>query len=165
MPRSGSTGRSSGISTFVRSSSISKRFSPLVFSDFSDIDPQPPSHCGRSPTALPHARSINVLYEVRADKLAHLVKNIVTPRVSRHLRGNSLPKLQFEKVFTVEEANALIPRMELLVRAMQVEADAIRARLREVMRDDDAAVTAMPLSEVIERFPELKENAERMAEV
>lgn len=76
-----------------------------------------------------------------------------------------MPKVQFEKVFTVEEANALIPRMELLVRAMQVEADAIRARLREVLRDDDTAVTAMPLSEVIERFPELKENAERMAEV
>ena len=39
-----------------------------------------------------------------------------------------MAKHQFEKVFTVEEANALIPRMEILVRGLQVEADALRAQ-------------------------------------
>lgn len=76
-----------------------------------------------------------------------------------------MAKHQFEKVFTVEEANALIPRMEILVRGLQVEADALRARIRELARRHDSSIAAMPLSDLIERYPELKENAARMAEM
>jgi len=80
-------------------------------------------------------------------------------------RDNSLAKHQFEKVFTVEEANALIPRMEILVRGLQIEADALRARIGDLARRHDSSITAMPLSDLIERYPELKENAARMAEM
>jgi hypothetical protein len=80
-------------------------------------------------------------------------------------RDNSLAKHQFEKVFTAEEANALIPRMEILVRGLQVEAEALRARIRELARLHDSSITAMPLSDLIERYPQLKENAARMAEM
>jgi hypothetical protein len=80
-------------------------------------------------------------------------------------RGKSLAKHQFEKVFTVEEANALIPRMEVLVRGLQVEVDALRARIRELARRHDSSIAAMPLGDLIERYPELKENAARMAEM
>jgi hypothetical protein len=80
-------------------------------------------------------------------------------------RDKSLPKHQFEKVFTVEEANALIPRMEILVRGLQVEAEALRARIRELASRYDSSIAAMPLSDLIERYPQLKENAARMAEM
>jgi hypothetical protein len=80
-------------------------------------------------------------------------------------RGKSLAKHQFEKVFTVEEANALIPRMEILVRGLQAEADALRAQVRELARRHDSSITTMPLSDLIERYPELKEYAARMAEM
>ena len=76
-----------------------------------------------------------------------------------------MAKHQFEKVFTVEEANALIPRMEILVRGLQVEADALRARIRELARRHDSSVAGMPLSDLVERYPELKDNAARMAEM
>ena len=76
-----------------------------------------------------------------------------------------MPKHQFEKVFTVEEANALIPRMEILVRGLQSEADVLRARIRDLARRSDSAIAGMPLGDLVDRFPELKENATRMAEM
>lgn len=76
-----------------------------------------------------------------------------------------MAKHQFEKVFTVEEANALIPRMEVLVRGLQVEADGLRARIRDLARRYDSSIAGMPLADLVERYPELKENAARMAEM
>ena len=76
-----------------------------------------------------------------------------------------MAKHQFEKVFTVEQANALIPRMEILVRGLQVEADALRERIRDLARRHDSSITAMPLGDLIERYPELKDAASRMAEM
>lgn len=76
-----------------------------------------------------------------------------------------MAKHQFEKVFTVEEANALIPRMEVLVRSLQVEADGLRARIRDLARRHDSSIAGMPLADLVERYPELKESAARMAEM
>ena len=76
-----------------------------------------------------------------------------------------MAKHHFEKLFTVDEANALIPRMEILVRELQVEADALRERIRELARRHDSSVAGMPLSDLVERYPELKDNAARMAEM
>lgn len=75
-----------------------------------------------------------------------------------------MAKHKFEKVFTLAEANAFIPRLEILVRALQFEADALRARLRELARKEPG-VAGLPLPDLIERYPELKENAARMAEL
>ncbi|HLK88188.1 MAG TPA: DUF2203 domain-containing protein [Candidatus Binataceae bacterium] len=75
-----------------------------------------------------------------------------------------MPKHQFEKVFTVEEANALIPRMEILVRTLQTEADNLRARIRDLARRHDSAIAGMPLGDLVDRYPELREHATRMAE-
>ena len=76
-----------------------------------------------------------------------------------------MAKHKFEKVFTAEEANALIPRLEVLVRGLQVEADSLRARIRELARRDDSSIAAMPLADLIERYPELKGYTARMAEL
>jgi len=121
---------------------------------------------GREPLALPPSQSINVIYVVRADKLVLATIEFSHGRpIHANCRGKSLAKHQFEKVFTVEEANALIPRMEILVRGLQVEAEALRARIRELARRHDSSVAGMPLSDLVERYPELKENAARMAEM
>ncbi|HTQ23125.1 MAG TPA: DUF2203 domain-containing protein [Candidatus Binataceae bacterium] len=76
-----------------------------------------------------------------------------------------MAKHQFEKVFTVEEANALIPRMEVLVRGLQVEADGLRTRIRDLARRHDSSIAGMPLADLVECYPELKESAARMAEM
>jgi len=75
-----------------------------------------------------------------------------------------LAKLQFEKVFTTEEANALLPRLEILVRALQNHTNALRARIRE-LAGTDPDIGALPLSTVIDRYPELRPEAARVAEV
>lgn len=74
-----------------------------------------------------------------------------------------MAKHRFDKVFTPAEANALIPRLEILIRGLQVEAEGLRARIRELARREPG-VAGEPLPELIERFPDLRENATRMAE-
>jgi hypothetical protein len=74
-----------------------------------------------------------------------------------------LAKRRFDKFFTPTEANLLVPRLEILIRKLQVEADAIRTRIGELSRSEPG-VAGEPLSELVRRFPELRENATRMAE-
>jgi hypothetical protein len=74
-----------------------------------------------------------------------------------------LAKHRFEKVFTPADANALIPRLELLIRGLQLEVEALRARIRELARRDPS-VPGEALSALIERFPDLRDNAARIAE-
>jgi len=71
---------------------------------------------------------------------------------------------RFDKIFTPAEANELIPRLELLIRQVQAWAGALRRKLAEVARFDPAA-SPPPLPQLIERYPELRESAARMAEV
>lgn len=75
-----------------------------------------------------------------------------------------MAKHRFEKVFTPEEANALIPRLEVLVRALQVQADDLRLRIRETAQNEPGAA-GMPLPDLIERYPPLRQNAVRMAKL
>lgn len=74
-----------------------------------------------------------------------------------------MAKNRFEKIFTPSEANSLIPRLEILIRGLQLEAEALRKRIRELARREPA-VAGEPLPELIRRYPELRENASRMAE-
>jgi hypothetical protein len=75
-----------------------------------------------------------------------------------------LAKHQFEKVFKPEEANALIPQLQAEVRAIQIEAAALRERMREVA-DADSESQGLSFTELIERYPELRAKAEQMAEL
>jgi len=75
-----------------------------------------------------------------------------------------LAKHRFDKVFTPTEANSLIPRLEILIRGLQLEAEALRTRVRDLARSEPG-VAGDPLPELIKRFPDLRENATRMAEV
>jgi len=75
-----------------------------------------------------------------------------------------LAKHQFEKLFTPQEANALIPQLEASIRGLQVEVEALRAQVRD-LACEDSDVEGLPLLQLVERYPKLKANASRMAEL
>jgi hypothetical protein len=70
----------------------------------------------------------------------------------------------FEKLFTASDANELVPTLEVLIRDLQLQANALRARILEFVRADER-VDAMRLDEIIELHPELRPVATRMGEI
>jgi len=75
-----------------------------------------------------------------------------------------LAKHRFERLFTAEEANELIPRLEVLIRDLQVQAGEMRKRIADLSRFDDK-LAQLDLSKVIARYPELRPLASRMSEI
>jgi hypothetical protein len=75
-----------------------------------------------------------------------------------------LGKHRFEKLFSADEANELIPRLEVLVRDLQVQAGAIRKKIADLARFDDK-IAQLDLPKVIARYPELRPIASRMSEL
>ncbi len=73
-------------------------------------------------------------------------------------------KHRFDKLFNADEANELIPRLEILVRDLQVQAGALRRRIGELSRFDDK-LGELDLPKVITRYPELRPLAARMGEI
>lgn len=73
-------------------------------------------------------------------------------------------KHRFDKLFSAEEANELIPRLEVLVRDLQIQADAMRKRISDLARFDDK-LSQLDLPKVIARYPELRPLASRMSEI
>lgn len=73
-------------------------------------------------------------------------------------------KHRFDKLFSAEEADELIPRLEILVRELQMQASALRNRVYQLARADDR-LTAMEMPEAVARYPELRPFAARMAEI
>jgi hypothetical protein len=74
-----------------------------------------------------------------------------------------LPKDRFQKLFSAEDANQLIPRLEFLVRRLQMQANSLRARIREIA-ERDSGILGLELAEVVSRYPELRPYATAMAE-
>jgi len=75
-----------------------------------------------------------------------------------------LGNYQFDKLFSLNEASELIPTLELLVRELQACVQTLRARLAE-LHGDNPALEQMPLTAIVERYPELKGTATRMAAI
>lgn len=75
-----------------------------------------------------------------------------------------MPKHQFDKLFTPEEANDLIPRLEVLVRELQLEARRLRNAVAALTSTDPSLMKA-DLSEMLDRHPILKATADQMAEL
>jgi len=74
-----------------------------------------------------------------------------------------LPNIGFDKLFSEEEANELIPRLEILMRQMQMQATSLRARIEELSVDDPSIVHSA-MSEIVGRYPELRSFATNMAD-
>jgi hypothetical protein len=75
----------------------------------------------------------------------------------------SVASYQFEKVFTPAEANDLIPRLEVAIRELQDKAGELRRRIAELVKFDPA-LRQSPLPEIIQRYPQLRESANHVAE-
>ena len=73
-------------------------------------------------------------------------------------------KHRFDKLFRAEEANELIPRLEIMIRDLQIQAGAIRKRIGDLSRFDDK-LDQLDLPKVIARYPELRPIAARMSEL
>lgn len=73
-------------------------------------------------------------------------------------------KDRFEKLFTREEADELIPRLEFVCRKLQLEAGTLRSRIAALAGTAENA-DRMSLQHVIDRYPELRTIATRMAEL
>ena len=75
-----------------------------------------------------------------------------------------MARQRFNKLFSAEEANQLLPKLHLLIRELQAQANALRERIRELARADDR-LCRLDLPEVLERYPELAPLAARMSEL
>ena len=74
-----------------------------------------------------------------------------------------MPNIGFDKLFSEEEANELIPRLEILMRQLQMQATSMRARIEE-LSVDDPSILHSAMSEIVGRYPELRSFATNMAE-
>ena len=69
-------------------------------------------------------------------------------------------KRRFEKLFSREEANQLIPRLEEIIRRLQILGHQVRERVKAVC---EAEPHARDRDDIIEKRPELRALAEEMA--
>ena len=75
-------------------------------------------------------------------------------------------KHRFEKLFSREEANHLIPRLEEIVRRLQMLGAQLRERVKELCEaEGGASYERMDLDKIIEQRPELRAVAEEMAQL
>jgi len=71
---------------------------------------------------------------------------------------------QFDKLFSASDANELIPALEVLIRDLQGQAAELRTRIQDLVRADQS-LDAMHLAEIVQRYPDLRPNTARMAEI
>jgi hypothetical protein len=116
------------------------------------------------PSSLPPPPKINVVYVQAKDKVASSSTNLITPGGSRHASEAELSSNHFEKLFSTDDAEELIPTLEVLIRDLQFQATNLRERIQEIVRADEQ-VDAMRLTQIIERHPELGPVTARMAEI
>ncbi|MGH7949994.1 MAG: DUF2203 family protein, partial [Candidatus Binataceae bacterium] len=74
-----------------------------------------------------------------------------------------MSRLHFDRLFSPQEANDLIPRLVDLVRRLQLEANLLRARIGELAERDESLL-AMELPAILALHPELRIFAARMAD-
>lgn len=70
---------------------------------------------------------------------------------------------EFERLFSEEEANELIPRLEILMRRLQAQAASLRERIDELSVNDPSLMHS-EMNEIVGRYPELRTFATNMAE-
>jgi hypothetical protein len=75
-----------------------------------------------------------------------------------------LPHENFPRYFEPDEANSLIPRLEVMIRDLQQNVGTLRSRIEELAKTDDR-ITSMRLQAIVESHPELSDAASRMAEI
>lgn len=73
---------------------------------------------------------------------------------------------QFEKLFSPEQANDLIPQLEVIVGALQRHAMTLRQRVAALAAENPAAgLQHLRLEQIVARYPELTKMTDQMAEL
>lgn len=75
-----------------------------------------------------------------------------------------MAKQRPNKLFSAEEANQLLPKLQILIRELQVQANTLRERIRELSRLDDR-LRGLDLPQILGRYTELAPAATRMSEL
>jgi len=75
-----------------------------------------------------------------------------------------VPNYHFDRLFNPQEAEELIPALEVLVRELQVNATEFRRALAEVLKRDPGA-EAHELPAIIARYPQLRPLSSGLAEL
>jgi hypothetical protein len=75
-----------------------------------------------------------------------------------------LAEHRFDKLFSRQEANELLPRLELLLRQLQLHAGQLRQKVAELAKQD-REVEDLGLQDIVDRYPELKATTTLMAEL
>ncbi len=75
-----------------------------------------------------------------------------------------MAKSNYEKLFSPEEANELIPRLQVLIADLQIAASKVRNRIAELSAHDPKLLDKT-LRQIIKRYPDLSGPSTRMAEV
>ncbi len=71
---------------------------------------------------------------------------------------------QFERLFSAEEANGLIPLLETIIGELQVTADILRHDVAGLV-PVDPQLEDLGVGQLLEAHPELRKTAQRMAEL
>ena len=66
------------------------------------------------------------------------------------------------RLFTVDEANALIPRLELIMERMQRRGIELRQAIEAMAREGDEPIANIEVSQLLERRPELRALVEEL---
>ncbi len=90
--------------------------------------------------------------------------NLITLGRARYASEAELSSNHFAKLFSIDDADQLIPTLEALIRDLQLQAGTLRERIQALIQIDDN-VDSMRLSQIIENHPELRPVTTRMAEI
>ncbi|MGH7906257.1 MAG: DUF2203 domain-containing protein [Candidatus Binataceae bacterium] len=71
---------------------------------------------------------------------------------------------EFDKLFTAEQANELIPRLEVLMRELQIETHRLRSAIG-ALTSADSSLQDADLAGILELHPELNEIAAKMTDL
>ena len=74
-----------------------------------------------------------------------------------------MPNIGVDRLFSEEEANELIPRLEILMRQLQMQATSLRAKIDE-LSVTDPSILHSAMSEIVGRYPELRSFTTNMAD-
>jgi hypothetical protein len=69
------------------------------------------------------------------------------------------------QLFSLEEANALIPRLELIMERMQRRGIELRAALETMARDGGEPMANIEVSDLLERRPELRDLVDELEQL
>lgn len=70
-----------------------------------------------------------------------------------------------ERLFTVDEINVLIPRLERIVARLQQRGDELRRAVREALADGGGERAEIPVAELVQRRPEVEPVAREIEEL